>query len=178
MTNNKIYGLEPIVFPSSKILILGTLPGKKSLQFQMYYSDRGNYFWKFISMYLDEEFPNSKKAKLDMLEKTGIALWDIYKSGVRIDRRQVATSNDKDIVEYELNDLRAFIKKNPQIIKIGVAGDLAYKSFCKYYADIEAYKLPSTSGSNGGQWGNKNIQECIDINRKGWQEWHKFLTNV
>ena len=45
MDDSKIYGFDPIIFQDSKYLILGTLPGKKSLETKFYYADRGNCFW-------------------------------------------------------------------------------------------------------------------------------------
>lgn len=39
----------PIVHKDSKLLILGTMPGEKSLNLQEYYGNRGNQFWKRIN---------------------------------------------------------------------------------------------------------------------------------
>ena len=173
--NNRIYGFEPIIYPNSKVLILGSLPGKVSLEKKMYFADKGNYFWKFLSLFLNKSYPETNEEKMVMLMNSGVALWDVYKSGIRIDKNEKKTSNDKDIYDYELNDIRGILKQFPQIKKIGVAGKTAYKSFKKAFHDIDAVCLPSTSGSNGGQWGNKKIDEAIDINKKGWIEWTKFI---
>lgn len=35
----KCLGLPPMIGPSSKVLILGTVPGKKSLELKQYYAD-------------------------------------------------------------------------------------------------------------------------------------------
>ena len=38
----------PIIYPDSQVLILGTMPGEKSLELQQYYGNRGNQFWKIL----------------------------------------------------------------------------------------------------------------------------------
>ena len=44
-----VEGLDPIVFNDSKILVLGSLPGAKSVERKSYYSNRGNKFWSTLS---------------------------------------------------------------------------------------------------------------------------------
>ena len=175
MQDNRIYGFNPIIDKSSQVLILGSLPGKVSLEKHMYFADRGNYFWKFMAKYLDTPYPENNEQKVCMLMKCKVALWDVYKSGIRINKDEKKTSNDSDITDYELNDIKGLIKQFPQIERIGIAGKKAYSSFTEFFPDIDAVCLPSTSGSNGNQWGNRQIAEEIDINKKGWIEWTNFL---
>lgn len=168
-------GLAPIINEHSKVLILGSFPGKKSLEQNMYYADKGNYFWKFMTRFLNKEYPENDEQKREMLADSNIALWDIYKSAVRVNENGKKTSNDKDIIDYELNDIERLLTQFPQVESIGIAGRVAFKSFRKNFPHIDAICLPSTSGSNGRQWGNKNIKEQIDTNKKGWSEWSKFI---
>lgn len=175
MQENRIFGFDPIINHTSKILILGSLPGKVSLEQQMYYADKGNYFWKFMSAFFEKEYPDNNEKKVSMLLDANIALWDVYKSGVRVNKDKKRTSNDSDIIDFELNDIEGMLKQFSQIERIGISGKTAYKSFVDFFPNINAICLPSTSGSNGGQWGNKRIAEAIDINKKGWIEWEKFI---
>ena len=55
MDDSKIYGFDPIIFQDSKYLILGTLPGKKSLETKFYYADRGNCFWPVSYTHLEKQ---------------------------------------------------------------------------------------------------------------------------
>ena len=52
-------GLPPVINPTSKILIVGTMPGKKSLEQKQYYADSRNQFWSIIRL----------SAPLNLMEK-------------------------------------------------------------------------------------------------------------
>ena len=71
--------LEPLIDDNSRILILGTLPGDKSISLDEYYADPSNEFWKVIYTALGFPYHNSilygdKKA---LLKRYHIALWDL-----------------------------------------------------------------------------------------------------
>lgn len=66
----------------SVVLILGTLPGKKSLMTGTYYADPSNKFWDILFTACGEKMEKSDMAKDTLLEKYHIALWDILHSAV------------------------------------------------------------------------------------------------
>jgi hypoxanthine-DNA glycosylase len=142
---------------------MGSLPGGKSLDTGFYYADNGNYFWKFLSDYAEMAIPKTKQDKLNLLKITKVAIWDIYESGIR------ESSQDKKIKDGKLNDIPRFLKEHPNIIKVGIAWRKGWKIVNKEFPLINAIYLPSTSGSNGGQW------SLTDKTRKGWVEWRKFM---
>lgn len=45
---NRIQSLQPIIDENSEILILGTMPGKESLESEEYYASPNNSFWKIV----------------------------------------------------------------------------------------------------------------------------------
>ena len=51
--------LEPLIDDNSRILILGTLPGDKSISLDEYYADPSNEFWKVIYTALGFPYHNS-----------------------------------------------------------------------------------------------------------------------
>ncbi len=107
---NHIKGLAPIYDDNSKILILGTMPGKDSLEKHEYYASTNNCFWYIMAELFNErkKFLNYDE-KISCLKKNKIALWDIYHS---CDRE---SSKDKDIRNEVYNDINKFIKENPSI---------------------------------------------------------------
>ncbi|WPV65956.1 DNA-deoxyinosine glycosylase [Chitinophaga sp. LS1] len=68
---------SPIVDENSKILILGTMPGERSLQQQQYYGHKGNQFWKLIFTLVDKPLSDNYEDKKRLLLNKGIALWDV-----------------------------------------------------------------------------------------------------
>ncbi len=165
-----------IIYEDSSVVILGSLPGEKSLQNGFYYADSRNYFWKFLSFYAKVEKPFTIEDRKKLLKETHVALWDIYQFGYRCDKKtKKKSSKDTDIQEGILNDIPGFLKKYPNIKAIGIAGKPAFNIFKKEFPQVAAILLPSTSGGNCRNWGNACIPEPIDINKKGWQEWSSFL---
>ena len=169
--SERIYGLKPIVYKDSKVLILGSFPGAESLKQQFYYADNGNIFWDFFSQYSGLDRPHSLAEASVILKKLNVAVWDVYESVIREDKTGKKTSNDSDISEYTFNDIRGLLSEYPGICRIGVAGGDPYDSFVEKYPELHAERLPSTSGSNRKQWGGK----ILDRSRKGWNKWSKFI---
>lgn len=67
-------GHEPVADSDAQILILGTLPGKVSLQTQQYYANRTNQFWKIISSIFNDTMSDSYEERLNILKRHHIAL--------------------------------------------------------------------------------------------------------
>ena len=66
----------PIVDEHSRILILGSMPGIKSLEQQEYYAHPQNRFWRLLALLLQEDVPQDYSAKQALLHKHHLALWD------------------------------------------------------------------------------------------------------
>ena len=66
----------PIVDEHSRILILGSMPGIKSLEQQEYYAHPQNRFWRLLALLLQENVPQDYSAKQALLHKHHLALWD------------------------------------------------------------------------------------------------------
>jgi len=73
----------PITAPSAVILILGSLPGTRSLAEQQYYAQPQNAFWKIMGALFDArpELPYAERTK--RLTQNAIALWDVVASAER-----------------------------------------------------------------------------------------------
>ena len=73
------YSFEPIASPNATILILGTMPGIKSLELGQYYGHKQNNFWKLVFTIFKEDITDDYEAKKEILLKNNIALWDVLK---------------------------------------------------------------------------------------------------
>ena len=139
---NRISSFPPIVDKSSKILILGSVPGVKSLQMQQYYAHPQNNFWKLMFHLLDTEFSSDYTTRLQLLKKHHIALWDVIESCER------KGSKDTDIKSEIDNDIQELINSHPNIKIIFCNGQKSYKNLVKVVGKnfiIPIVVLPSTS---------------------------------
>ena len=145
---NNCRSFKPSIDNNSKVLILGSMPGIKSLEEQQYYAHPQNRFWKLLSTICNEsKLPEfDYDLKLKTLLENNIALWDTIKSCTR------EGSLDSDIQNEVPNDIRRLLKKYPNIKTICLNGNKSYSAFKKYFPDLlnlyKCYKLPSTSPAN------------------------------
>lgn len=158
--NTHCVGLLPSVDSRSRILVLGSMPGAASLAAQEYYAHPANRFWPLMTQLLGEkQTPSEYDAKIAMLHRHRIALWDA------IDTCDREGSLDSDIRNVKANNFTEFLKKWPAIRTIGLNGGKAYATFAKYNKlllsrpDLRILKLPSTSPANA-RWRMENLLDA------------------
>src|ERR1700740_2555179 len=95
-------GFPPISSPSAEVLILGSLPGRLSLERGEYYANPQNAFWKIVATQVPE-LPSHYAGRAAVLIAPRIALWDGLAAATR------DGSLDSDIDEDAIpNNFRAF----------------------------------------------------------------------
>jgi hypoxanthine-DNA glycosylase len=146
-------GFDPIVFPDSTILILGTMPGEQSLAKQEYYAHPRNLIWKIIATLINEPIPFNYSDKKALLQKAHIALWDVCDVCSR------EGSSDIGITDEVPNDLLNFLNNHKKIKTIAFNGGKSenlYEKYFKHEPQFQYLSLPSTSPANGAiSWENK-----------------------
>ena len=153
----------PIIDDKSKVLILGTMPGGKSLEEQQYYANPRNQFWKIIDNIFDEPLPPDYEEKTDFLKDKGIALWDVLKACSR------EGSLDVNIKNEEINDFKTLFDNYPDIRCVAFNGTKAYDIFKKnigFDFQKDFVKLPSTSPAHTIKFEQK---------LKEWEKIRKYL---
>ena len=146
-----VTGFPPIIKPDSRVIILGSMPGVKSLQEYQYYAHPRNAFWpimdKLFKIYSDFEY----KDRLKLLLNNDIALWDVLQSCERQGSLDSSIKKESIIV----NDFEDLLVEHEQIKTIFCNGNAAYSTFMKHampklhdFLDIEVIALPSTSPAN------------------------------
>lgn len=154
----------PIADEHSNILILGTMPGEKSLKLQEYYGNRGNQFWRLLFSAVGKELSHDYNEKLALLKNNRIALWDVLQYCER------EGSLDSNIKNEIANDFDAFYAGHPNIKQIFFSSKNAAAYYDKYVgrkADIAYTTLPSPSGANA----TMNFLQKLEI-------WQKALNKV
>lgn len=148
--------LPPLIDENAKILILGTMPGEKSLQKREYYASPNNSFWKIMSSLFNEnnDFVNYTEKEV-CLKKHQIALWDVLSYCNR------ARSSDAHITNEELNDIEELLEKYPNIHKIVCNGKKASTYLSIQKGNVEITIAESTSNANA-----KKLEDKIE----NWKE--------
>ena len=120
---NRTLSFPPLLGDNPEILILGTLPGKKSLELNQYYGNPGNRFWAILAVIFNEDEPIEYEDKKAFLFRHHIALWDVAHSAIR------PGSADVDISEEIINPIEDFLIEYPTIKVIGFNGKAAEEKF-------------------------------------------------
>ncbi|WP_294274695.1 DNA-deoxyinosine glycosylase [uncultured Chryseobacterium sp.] len=139
---NRISSFAPIVDENSEILILGSVPGVKSLEKQQYYAHPQNKFWKIIFELLNEEPTEDYTQRIAVLKKHHIALWDV------IDSCERKGSLDSEIRNEEANRVDELLNGHPNIKAVFCNGGKSYKNVQKMLGKdyrLPVFLLPSTS---------------------------------
>jgi len=139
---NRISSFPPIIDEDSKILILGSIPGVKSLEKQQYYGHPQNKFWKIIFELCNEKFTEDYTARIKILKKHHIALWDV------IDSCERKGSLDSEIKNEEANQIDKLLEEYQNIKAIFCNGGKSFKNLQKILGKnykIPVFLLPSTS---------------------------------
>lgn len=110
----------PVVDETSRILILGSLPGRRSLAAQRYYAHPQNQFWRLIGGVLGVDLHSlDYDARLKTLKDNRIGLWD------SVAEAQRQGSLDSALRHIAGNDLAALSASLPNLALIAFNGQKA-----------------------------------------------------
>ncbi len=132
--------IPPFYDENSEILILGSMPSKKSREARFYYMHPQNRFWKVLEQIFCEEITDKK----EFLTRHHIALWDVLASC------DINASSDASIKNPIPNDIEEILNKS-QIKQIFTTGRTSEKYYQKYIypkCKKESICLLSTSPAN------------------------------
>lgn len=142
-----IQSFPPIAGPNARILILGSIPGKASLDAGEYYAHPRNQFWPIIAALLQcgplADYPSKISALLD----ANIAVWDVMQSCYR--PGSLDSAIDKNSVVA--NNFPGFLADHPRIRRIFFNGATAEQAFRRLVLPnllnpkLQLQRLPSTS---------------------------------
>ena len=142
------HSLAPIVSPASQVLILGTLPGERSLAAGAYYAHPRNQFWPIMASLFGADPGGDPAERATFVQRHRLALWDVLHSAER------AGSLDSAIIRPEPNDFATFLAAYPAIRAIALNGTKARDLFDRQcwpdlapelQARLSVHTLPSTS---------------------------------
>lgn len=135
---------DPVADAQTRLLVLGSLPGDKSLALQEYYGNRQNRFWLLMSEVTAVDLVRlDYTARLEALLELRVGLWDVLAEAQR------SGSLDSRIRDRNDNDLLAFLAGLPNLTTIafngGTAARLGLKVLGQQAARYRIVQLPSSS---------------------------------
>ena len=133
---------RPVVASDTRVLVLGSLPGEKSLAEQRYYAHTQNRFWHLIGKVIGTELePLAYEERLQALLAARVGLWDTVASAQR------TGSLDASLREAEHNPLAEVAAALPELRAAGFNGKTAARIGMPQLAhtDLALIPLPSSS---------------------------------
>jgi hypoxanthine-DNA glycosylase len=157
-------GFPPLIDNNTEIIVLGTMPGDKSIRTGEYYANPTNQFWKLIFQIFNSGIPVfNYEEKSKLLLKNKIGLWDVLSKAHR------HGSLDSNIQNEEFNDFEQLFNNYPNIKILVFNGQKSseyYFRTCNMPTHEKQYFiLPSTSSANTTKTFNVKLKE-----------WSKVLT--
>ena len=131
-----------------QILILGSMPGIKSLDEQQYYAHPRNAFWPIMQSLFSIDLNAIYEQRLQQMKSRGLGLWDVYAEC----ERPGSLDSSINVQSIRFNPIVELLTDYPSIHTLACNGGAAHKAVLKYLkqqvfdiSNIQILALPSTS---------------------------------
>lgn len=154
------YSFKPIINDSARVIILGSMPGIKSLTEQQYYAHPQNAFWRIMATVFDFDTLGSYEQRLEYLKENGVALWDVLHSCKREGSLDSMIQSQTQVS----NDFNTLFQKYPNIRAVFFNGAKAESYFKRYILpslaehQLHFARLPSTSPAHASLSFEKKLE--------------------
>jgi hypoxanthine-DNA glycosylase len=154
----ELQGLPPLLNTQTRVVILGSFPGVRSLQAQQYYAHPQNQFWRLVFAAISascatEYALGGYENNSETILRHGMGLWDVYASCQR------TGSLDSAITQAQPNDLASLATRCPQLQAIAHNGGESYKLAQQVAAlGLPVHKLPSSSPAHASWSFERKLQ--------------------
>jgi hypoxanthine-DNA glycosylase len=138
------HSFPPVVDARTRLLVLGSLPGERSLAERRYYAHPQNQFWRLIAPAAGHDLPALPyEQRLEALLAAHIGLWDVVASATR------PGSTDAAMRDIESHDIAGLAAALPDLCAIAFNGGTALRHGVKQLGEAAAryaiVALPSSS---------------------------------
>ncbi|GAB4171534.1 MAG: DNA-deoxyinosine glycosylase [Wenzhouxiangellaceae bacterium] len=142
----------PVWRADARVLILGSVPGRRSLAEQRYYAHPRNAFWQIVEQVCGVPATQPYGQRLQGLIECGVALWDV----IGRCRRRGSLDQRIERETIEVNPVGRLLGRCPELRCIVFNGAAAETAFRRHVlkdlagrADgLRLVRLPSTSAAN------------------------------
>ena len=153
VSSSTISSFPPLVADGCRVLILGSMPGVRSLDRSEYYAHPRNLFWPLMGeMYgAGRELPYADRIK--RLHARRVGVWDVLAECDRPGSLDGSILPDTEIA----NDIDSLLRKHTDINVIALNGGKAQQSFSRHIESqlddatrqrLRVLSMPSTSPAN------------------------------
>ncbi|WP_293701243.1 MULTISPECIES: DNA-deoxyinosine glycosylase [unclassified Sphingopyxis] len=150
----------PQVAPDTRLLILGSLPGARSLAERQYYAHPTNQFWRLVGAVIGEPLAMMPyDDRLARLRAAKIGLWDVIRTAER------RSSSDSEIRAFEAQDLASLVATLPKLSMIAFNGGTAAAIGRRQLPPLQSIAvidLPSSSAANTSGYAAK-LEEWLRL---------------
>ena len=162
-------GFAPVARVDARVVILGSLPGKRSIEANEYYAHPRNAFWQIMAELF--AVTGSYDERCESLKNRRVAVWDVLQNSIR----PGSLDADIQVDTARVNDFETFFTNNKAIERVCFNGQKAAKIFAsKAKGDLDRFNLrlqtlPSTSPAHAAM----SFDEKLDLWRKGIDMTHQ-----
>lgn len=164
-----LQGFAPIADRHARLLILGSMPGARSLGAGQYYAHPRNAFWPTLEAVWNIPTALDYAARTRAMRASGIAVWDVLANCRR------SSSLDADIEQGSIvvNDFAGFFRRHPRIQLIAFNGATAQTLYRRHVLptlsaplqQIPALRMPSTSPAHAALSRQRKAQQWRELRR-------------
>ncbi|MGH8738639.1 MAG: DNA-deoxyinosine glycosylase [Burkholderiales bacterium] len=161
----KLESFQPISSKNARVLILGSMPGERSLEVGQYYAHRRNAFWKIMQAITGLEASAGYGERVRFLKDHAIAVWDVLHSCHRKGSLDAAI----EAGSVKANDFNAFFRRHPGIHTVLFNGAAAERYYRQYVVPkvgrtaMNLLRMPSTSPAHAAL----SFKQKVSAWRKG-----------
>ena len=155
-----VTSFPPIARHNAALLILGSMPGRQSLEQGQYYAHPQNVFWPIMGQLFGAGTDRSYSERKRILRENRVAVWDVLRECYRPGSMDAAIRADSEVA----NDFPALFARCRQLRAVMFNGQKAELSFRRHVLPsipesagaIATVTLPSTSPAHASlSWEEK-----------------------
>ena len=160
-------GFPPILGKTANVLILGSLPSRRSIETNQYYGHPRNAFWPVMGALFGAEPSLPYESRVQMLIDCQVAVWDVLAASIRPGSMDAAI----DTGSARPNDFATLFAAQPGIQAVFFNGQAAARLFARLVAPTlengsnrrKYQALPSTSPAHAAMRIEQKIEawRCV-----------------
>lgn len=162
---NRKQSFSPVAGQQTRVVVLGSLPGERSIAARQYYANPTNQFWRLIGDVIEVDLALLEyDRRIECLLAARVGLWDVVASAAR------EGSADAAIRALSPNALADLAQSHPSIKAFGFNGGKPAKVGRKQLATacpVKLIDLPSSSAAYCAM--------PFEVKRTKWRALRKWL---